>query len=1755
MADQQRHRARPVKWLQFNVLDPNEIMALSVTQATNLDINGIPVSVPDGITQVALYENNERKYGGVNDPRMGTTNVFDVCKQCFCSYSSSGVDDCPGHFGHIKLAKSVFHIGYMEYVLKVLRCICFSCSSLLVPDRKDTLFIAAQRAKGRRRLDRMHKLCMSQKQCKCGFKQPRFIKGGKLKITVDWPDREVGADVVGGGDQGAAVKPNKAYELFSKISEEDCRALGFDPSVVRPEWMIITVLPVAPPHVRPSVGMEEGLCEDDLTHSYVEVVKTNNTLRRMMLDSTEVEYAEVEEVLQNRICQIFDNEIAGIPQATQRRSGRPLKAIRARLKGKEGRIRQNLMGKRVDFSARTVITADPNLGIDQVGVPRSIARTLTFPEKVTHFNIERLQKLVDNGPHQHPGAWFIIQDDAAQTRKNLNYVGSEKDTRLSVGWTVERHVQDDDIVVFNRQPSLHKMSIMAHRVKVLDWSTFRLNLTCTSPYNADFDGDEMNLHVPQCLTAKAELQELMLTPKLVVSPQSNKPVMGIVQDSLLASQRMTKKDTFIDRPLLMNIIMWLEDWNGIIPAPAILKPEPLWTGKQVFSMFCPDISYEGRSKTHSKTAVFNSYDSEVIIRDGKLLCGIMDKKAMGTAANGLVHTTWLERGPDEARKFLNETQKIVNHWIVNNSFSIGAKDTVGDAETIQRITETMMDAKQKVKVQVQKGQRGDLKGQPGKTMMESFEMGVNKVLNGAGNSVGKRAEQSLTETNSVKAMVSAGSKGSSSNISQIIACVGQQNVNGQRIPYGFIQRTLPHFSKDDLGPESRGFVENSYLRGLSPQEFFFHAMGGRVGLIDTAVKTASTGYLQRRLVKSMESLMTKYDGTMRTDQGAVVQFLYGEDGNDGTFVEKQKVDLLTMNRKKFERYYKIDLKDEAELLEYLDEDVVRDAMNSTSLQMQLSEELKQLKEDQRLLRETAACRGANRFSPDCYNEKMHIPVNLQRLIKGVQRKLKVDVKKPTKLRPAMAIQLVGEICDELMIIRGDDEVSREAQYNATMLFKIFVRSTLACKRVLKEYRLSEDALRTLVGEIPKQFYRAHVAPGEMVGILAAQSIGEPATQMTLNTFHHAGNSAKDVTLGVPRMEELINVSKQIKTPSLTIFMDEAKLQAAVQFATQSDPNATRETVADKYRASLEYTLLRDVVAQTMIVYDPNPRSTVIPEDQPVLDLILEEWMSDESMDVRMFRPWVLRIQLNKTKLRVRHIDDEVTFVEEKIRNLYGGDVLDVHAGHVNGDINQDVVVRVRMIENEPMVDGEAGGTSEELKTMMDLEKALLDQTELCGIKGLKKIFTEDSSRMVWDDEHGFQNGSEIVMMTDGSNLQEVLRQDSLVDPARVFSNDVVEVYSVLGIEAARMALYHELFAVLSFDDGYVNYRHMSCLVDTMTFWGELRAINRHGINGGGNGPMLRASFEQTFDCLMESSAFGETDRLVGITSNIMMGHLAKAGTGEVALMLDESILENAIEQTYNDTLDNVVGAQDMATPYQQTPSYGMTPQGGQTPAIGQTPYGINGASPYASGMSPAPFSPMMTPAAAASPLLASTSPAYGQSPAYAAASPAYGASPAYASSPAVAYGASSPAYSPTSPSYSPTSPSYSPTSPGAAPAGRASGAYSPNSPAYSPTSPAYSPTSPAYSPTSPAYSPTSPAYSPTSPAYSPTSPAYSPTSPAYSPTSPAYSPTSPAYSPTSPAYSPTSPAYSPTSPAYSPTSPAYSPTTGGAGAGGGGAAS
>lgn len=354
--------------------------------------------------------------------------------------------------------------------------------------------------------------------------------------------------------------------------------------------MIITVLPVSPPHVRPAVISDGGARgEDDITFKLSDVMKTNISLQNQKeagLAPSVIRESEM--LLQYHIATMFNNEIAGQPQS-QHRNGKSIKSLRERIKGKNGRVRGNLMGKRCDFSARTVITGDPTISCDQVGVPRSMAYNMTFPEIVSFHNQQIMRHLVQNGPDTHPGARIIIRSDG--NRVDLRFVKSSSDQMLDLGYVVERQMQDDDCVIFNRQPSLHKMSMMGHRVKIMPYSTFRLNLSVTSPYNADFDGDEMNLHLPQSYETKSEIYNVMMVPFQIVSPQKNAPVMGIVQDTLLGCRNLTRRNTFVAKDIMMNILMHVPEFDGRIPIPAIIKAPgikgPLWTGKQVFSLVIP----------------------------------------------------------------------------------------------------------------------------------------------------------------------------------------------------------------------------------------------------------------------------------------------------------------------------------------------------------------------------------------------------------------------------------------------------------------------------------------------------------------------------------------------------------------------------------------------------------------------------------------------------------------------------------------------------------------------------------------------------------------------------------------------------------------------------------------------------------------------------------------------------------------------------------------------------------------------------------------------------------------------------------------------------------------------------------------------------------------------------------------------------------------------------------------------------------------
>lgn len=618
-------------------------------------------------------------------------------------------------------------------------------------------------------------------------------------------------------------------------------------------------------------------------------------------------------------------------------------------------------------------------------------------------------------------------------------------------------------------------------------------------------------------------------------------------------------------------------------------------------MVCPKVNFRGKSICFPKKELaqdpFVYHDAVVLIHDGELMHGIVDKKIVGTSGGSIIHTCYLEKGWEETRRFMTQIQTVVNYWMVNTSYTVSISDTVAEVGTITNIQKELNDADTKMKLVMEQAQLGKLQMVPGKSLMESFESSVNEVLNAVRTSVGGMAQDALNDRNAIKGTVLAGSKGSDSNISQIIACVGQQNVNGKRIQYGFQQRTLPHFAKDDLGMKSRGFVENSYLRGLTPQEFYFHAMGGREGLIDTAVKTSEVGYIQRRLVKAMETVMARYDTTLRNAKGCVIEFLYGEDGIDAVKIEQQEFEGFKLKGKEFHNAYCLDLSADNlgeldifltstnEYAIYMTRDLIEDLRGDIDLREELELEFDTLKEDRAKLREIAAYRGAGEEE----NEKFYLPVNLDRLIWTAQRKFRCNLFQPTSLHPRTVLRTVQEICSKILVVRGDDPLSIEAQENATLLFRMLLRSKLATKRVIRDLRLNEAALSWIKGCVIEDFNSSMVSPGEMAGVMAAQSVGQPATQMTLNTFHNSGISSKNVTLGVPRLNELLNVSKNIKTPSIFI----------------TPKNAYDEQEVKVITCMIEHTTLGDLTRKTEIHFDPDPRNTAVEEDAGWADEFME----------------------------------------------------------------------------------------------------------------------------------------------------------------------------------------------------------------------------------------------------------------------------------------------------------------------------------------------------------------------------------------------------------------------------------------------------------------------------------------------------------------------------------------------------------------------
>ena len=1413
----------PVVGIQICVFSPDEIERRSVVEVTNS----------------GTYEGNEPKIGGLFDPRMGVLDNGKECRSC-----GQTNHKCPGHFGHFRLARPVYYIQFLPFIQNIMSCICIRCSKLLV-DKNFRKHFLKRKGEARWRdvltASKEIKRCGQETEDGCGARQPtRYTREGIARIVAEWDS----ADFPNSSDTtkmplGGAEKQRQPLEvefvlrLFRRILDEDVDFMGFSRYWCRPDWMICTVLPIPPPQVRPSVIQDNNQrSEDDLTHKLAEIIKTNNTYLqpRIQANAAKSVIDEWTNVLQYHIATLVDNQIPGVAPSAQR-NGRPLKSIQQRLGSKEGRIRYNIQGKRVEFSARSVITPDPNISIAELGVPEKIAMNLTRPERVTEFNRERLYKFIQNGPSVFPGAKTIRRgvDGRIISLRHVN----TKDVVLHYGDIVNRHLMDGDIVLFNRQPTLHRMSMMAHKVKVLKYKTFRLNVSVTAPYNADFDGDEMNMHCPQSYEAATELEEIAAVPHQILRPRDGLPIIGVVQDTLVGSYRLTRDHVKFNRREFMNLMMWNKRFNGSIPEP---KVGGKWSGHQILTELMPPINME----------MMNSSKKKVVIRNGDVLEGQFDKSVFSKASKGIIHMTYNDYGSKETVDLLDAMQSTIEQFLIYNGFSVGISDLIADSATKDEMNVKIEEKKSEVESILLNIHQDLFDNNTGKTNQAEFEDKIFGILNKATELSGEIGYNSLANENRMTAMVRAGSKGGPINIAQMIACVGQQNIEGKRIPYGFEDRTLPHFKKYDDGAEARGFIQNSFINGLTPTEFFFHAMSGREGLIDTAVKTADTGYIQRQLVKAMEDLAVQHDGSVRDANMNIAQFHYGEDGINSTKIENQTLDLAKLSREDIARDFGLEGVDlAAVLVEGMDRGDDKAALKAYA---------EQIRQDQVMIVEGVFRSGSQ--------GSVYSAVNLDRLILNIKIKFGLNDKVKTNLTPTRVLAGIEAVLDKTQ--RFHKTWAALLRYNMSPM-KMIVRD-----------RFTESAFDVLCEMLVTKNWQAWVQPGEQVGIIAAQSIGEPSTQMTLNTFHLAGVASKsNVTRGVPRLKELLKVTQNPKAISLTIPLKKEYRNSKAK--------------AREVSQELELTLLRDMTLKTAIYFDPKDSDTVLKEDRELLAfyrMFEQDTSAQEQAEGQgqtdAWSKYILRLELNRQSMFDKNITmDDILFV---LRRRFEDEVQMVYS-----DFNsQKLVMRIRL-SKESLEQSKTSDPSslDALASYKKFQNKLLNAVIIRGLPGIKAAtFRKGSERLRFMEESGkYETSEEYILDTDGSNFLEVMNHPA-VDATRVTSTHVHDIYSVLGIEATRHILYTEITTL--FEDGQINYRHLGLLVDVMTRAGRLMSVDRYGINKLDIGPLAKASFEETERILLKAAVFGEIDPITGVSANIMTGQPIRGGTAFSDILLDES---------------------------------------------------------------------------------------------------------------------------------------------------------------------------------------------------------------------------------------------------------------------------
>lgn len=1400
-----------------------------------------------GITKIENPNQGVPVDEGVNDTHMGTTSNLYNCATC-----GSDQKVCPGHIGHITLSEPLFNMAYINMAKTLLQIICFKCQSLMISPAKQEeikLFLSSRSPESR--FEYLKQATKSTTNCHvCGTLAQKITLNKKhadaliLAKPIIKGEKETDDD----NSKQQNMTARSVYDIFRGVSEDIRRLIGFDPRKSKPEDMIINVFPVPPPAIRPtSRGAHSGgnAMEDDLTVQLLGLVKINEQLKDLKgsnIADNRNKHKELKLLLQVNAGNLYNNRLFSNIKTTSKNT-KEFKSISTRVTSKKGRVRGNLMGKRVNDTGRTVVSSDSNISINDVGVPLLLAMQLTYDEVVTPVNFQRLKAFVENGPLTYPGANYVLKDvaDANGNVKKKQYNLSVVKINIEIGDIVKRHLINGDMLIFNRQPSLHKMSLMGHHVNVIpnkNLMTFRVNVNVTGPYGADFDGDEMNIHVPSSPQSIVEVALICNAGLRFVSPTNSNVGINVKQDTLMGSFVQIKDKFTINYNDAMNILMTTTMTRTTAGVEKLnLKKQPI-TGSELYSYMIPT---EVNVGSEEKWSILN---------------GVVQKNANMNAdlLSLIIKETWTIHKSRATINLMDDMQKSVLSYLQRRGYTMGLRDLIISDKT--RVTIRKMLEAKRTKIM---NDITTYENDPFVMSEDAYEISTKSELSAYQGDLEQCVMNALDESSCFLNAIRSKSSGTSMNAGQIAACIGQVIVDGRRIDMKFNGRTLPCFFKGDNSPEARGFCFNSFWKGLISSEFFFQVIAGREGLITTAIKTAETGYTQRKITKIMEDIVACYDGTVRDANGRIVLFVYGDNNVNTENQIEQELTLLTLDDEQLAERHRLSDKDIKGLASSYDRKM-DDAL------------FKRLKTMRDKIRS-----GQSYFKVKDIETKISymMPINLVQQISQIKNRQ--ERKTTSIVDPVYALESIKELLqsNELRIIKRNNDpltlpFKERDDTTCKLIMRAYLYDMLSPKRCIF-HKFSKNEFDELIKYVKSACLTAMIEPGEMVGLVGANSIGEPVTQSNLKFFQKAG-TGKAVSAGLPRTLEILSVTKEIKTPFARLIFDESH-------------GMVKDDV-DRIASYLRTTTLQDLIDNIQIIYDPHPSSKTSTNK---MDKVGEPFCTESGCASEIDTlPWVIRLTMSRSKL----IDRGVTLLD--IKSNFNSNWINRFDTKVYGKENKKVIERITQAailsnsdnSDTPIIHVRIDGSEYTFDLIIQFMEMILNKYKIKGISGIVDINRIYEESVVYYNDDGKKAVKKIwAIETDGINLPKISNING-IDMSQTVCNDLWVIYRRYGIEAFISQYIKELTISLDSSSGFANYQHIELLVNMISKGGVPIPVNRFGSDRLDPDPLAKASFEEVMEHLTNAAIFGKSDYMRSVSSRVMAGSLIKGGTTLCSLRLD-----------------------------------------------------------------------------------------------------------------------------------------------------------------------------------------------------------------------------------------------------------------------------